>query len=439
MSFPENFLWGAASAAHQVEGAYLEDGKAAGIWDALTEGKIKHCDNARIACDHYHRFREDVALMKEIGLKSYRFSVSWPRVIPAPGKVNEKGLAFYVSLVEELKKAGIEPLCTLFHWNLPMWMYEKGGWENEEIADYFAEYAKVVVDALSGQVRYWMTINEPQCFIGCGYQKASHPPYLQEVNRLPFISRNVMLAHGRAVSVIRQRAKLAPLVGYAPTGPVFTPSGDGEEQIEEARQRSYPENCGAFSNNWWSDPIVLGEVPKPLLGAITEEDLKIIHQPLDFYAFNVYNSDNYQETDGGIHNTRIYSGQPRTAMGWPVTPEVMYWAIRFHYERYRLPILVSENGMACYDFVTEDGRVHDPGRIDYVHRHLKFMNKAIMEGIPVLGYQYWSIMDNFEWNEGFDKRFGLIFVDYTTGDRILKDSAMDYAGIIRENGEPLIP
>lgn len=433
MIFPEGFLWGAASAAVQVEGAACEDGKAPGIWDALSVGHIKHGDTTNISCDHYHRYKEDVALMKEIGLKSYRFSVSWPRVIPAPGQVNKQGLKFYVDLVHELKQAGIEPLCTLFHWNLPMWMYEKGGWENREIADYFASYVEVVVDALSDQVQYWMTINEPQCFIGGGYKSNGAPPYLHEVSQLPYITRNVMLAHGRAVQVIRDHAKLPPKIGFAPTGPVFTPLGNSPEEIEAARERSYKQECGPFDNAWWADPIVLGSIPTPLREALTPEDMKIIHQKLDFYAFNIYNSNNYNDGPDKI-NQLVYPGQPRTAMGWPITPEVMYWAVRFHYERYGLPILISENGMANYDFIMEDGKVHDPQRMDYIHRHLKALHRAVAEGIPVIGYQYWSILDNFEWSEGYDKRFGLIYVDYPTQRRVLKDSAYDYKEIIHTNG-----
>lgn len=436
MKFPENFLWGAASAAHQIEGAWNEDGKAPGIWDALTEGKIKHGDSAKAACEHYHRFRDDVKLMKKLGLKSYRFSVSWPRVMNAPGTVNQKGLQFYIDLVNELVEAGIEPLCTLFHWNLPMWMYEMGGWENQAVAEHFAEYTKVVVDALSDKVRWWITLNEPQCFIGAGYNNAGHPPYLKAWNQLPYITRNVMLAHGRAVQMIRENAKLLPMIGYAPTGSVYTPIGGEDSEIEQARKASYPADCGPFSNNWWSDPIILGKVPEPLKKAITSEDIAVIRQKLDFYAFNVYNSENYKEMPDQI-NPMVYPGQPRTAMGWPITPEVMYWAIRFHYERYGLPIMITENGMAAYDFVMSDGKVHDPQRIEYINAHLRNMVKAMEEGIPVLGYQYWSIMDNFEWAEGYDKRFGLIYVNYVTQERVLKDSAYDYAHIIHTNGSCL--
>lgn len=436
MAFSKDFLWGGATAAHQIEGAALEDGKTAGIWDALCPEHVAHGENGQIACDHYHRFREDVAMMKQMGLKAYRFSISWPRVIPEPGRVNEKGLRFYVELVEALVEAGIEPVVTLFHWNLPMWMYNKGGWENPEIAGYFADYVQVVVDALSDKVRWWITLNEPQCFVGVGYHSGRHAPFRRETVQIPAIVRNVMMAHGRAVRVIRERAKQPPKIGFAPTGPVVTPASDSPEDVERARLLSYDPNGGIRSNSWWADPIVLGIVPEPLRQAISQEDLKTICQPLDFYAFNVYNSENYAEKPGE-RNPQVWPGMPRTALNWPITPEVIYWASKFHYERYHLPILVSENGMANVDFVMLDGKVHDPQRIDYIHRHLKCLKQAVEEGVPVLGYLYWSVMDNFEWAVGYDARFGLIYVDYRTQERIWKDSAYDYRQIIRTNGEAL--
>ncbi len=433
MVYPPGFLWGAAGAAYQVEGAWDEDGKAPSIWDALCEGRIAHGDDGRTACDHYHRFPEDVALMKAIGLKSLRFSVSWPRVIPSPGKVNEKGLDFYVRLVKALAENGIEPLCTLYHWDMPLWVYEKGGWENEETAELFAAYTETVVKALSPWVRYWFTFNEPQIFIGMGYHTGEHPPFLTEPATLPRVSRNVMLAHGKAVEIIRARAVRPPLIGFAPTGSVCLPLDGSEEEIERARAQSYPDDCGPRDNNWWADPIVLGRIPRPLRGTVTEKDLETICRPLDFYAFNVYFANDLMGADGKPL-TRHAPGRPRTAMGWPVTPEVMYWAARFHYERYRLPLMITENGMAAYDFRSEDGRVHDPQRAAFIRTYLKQLEKAMAEGVPVIGYQYWSLLDNFEWTCGYDMRFGLIYVDFVTKERVPKDSAREYARIIRENG-----
>ena len=430
MAFPKDFLWGAASAACQVEGAWNEDGKTPSIWDALYPGHTKRNEGPAVAADHYHHFREDVALMKKIGLKSYRFSISWPRVIPEEGRINPKGLEFYSQLVDELIRNGIEPLVTLYHWDLPMWVYEKGGWLSEGISDLFADYTRVVVDALSDRVRYWMTVNEPQCFIGAGYLGGVHAPFLRDIEHMPALLRNYMLAHGKSAAVIRRHAKKPPMVGMAPVGSGYVPLDSSPEEIERAKRLTFE---GMMGLSVWLDPVLLGTVPESLEGVLSREDLSIIRQPLDFFGFNIYNSQNYEDRneDKGYPS---YPGMPRTSMGWAVTPECLYWMPRFFFERYGLPILVTENGAASQDWVSLDGKVHDPQRIDYIHRYLRELEKAIDEGIPVLGYQYWSIMDNYEWSEGYDKRFGLIYVDYRTQERTLKDSALDYGKIIATNG-----
>ena len=435
MPFSKDFLWGAASAAHQVEGAWNEDGKTAGIWDSLYPGHIAHHESGRTACDHYHHFREDVALMKKIGLKAYRFSVSWPRVMPRPHEVNPKGLQFYSDLVDALIEDGITPMCTIFHWNLPMWLYDMGGWFCPEAPEHFEEYARVLGGALGGKVKYWFTINEPQCFLGLGYEYGAHAPFQQVPERVPEAVRIVMLSHGRAVKALRETATQPLKIGYAPTGTCFTPEGETPEAIEEARRKTF-EAQGTFSNTLWADPLVLGRIPESMEGVLSAEDMKIIHQPLDFYAYNIYQSMNLNDRDGKL-NPKVWPGLPRNSLNWPITPECIYWSTRFHYERYGLPVIISENGMSNTDFVMLDGRVHDPQRIDYVHRHLLQLERAVNEGIPVAGYMYWSIMDNFEWAQGYDPRFGLIYVDYRTQERILKDSAYDYAEIIRTNGESL--
>lgn len=434
MSFPKDFLWGSASAAYQIEGAYDEDGKAPGIWDALSEGHVKYNENGNTACDHYHRYKEDVAIMKELGMKSYRFSVSWPRVMSAKGVVNEKGLEFYKNLVNELVAAGIEPLVTLFHWNLPMWMYEMGGWRTEQVAEEFAEYTKVVVEALSDKVRYWMTINEPQLFAGTGHVDGNHAPFVKEPENFNTITRNIMLSHGRAVQTIREYTKQSCKIGMAPTGGCFLPKSDSPEDVEDARYRTY-EGEGPNGNIWWADPIVLGKVPEGLKDTLSEADLAIIHQPLDFYGFNIYTANQYW--DDGKENPYVYDGQPRTSFDWVIAPRCLYYAPKFHYERYGLPILITENGMANSDFVMLDGKVHDPQRIDFIHRYLRELKRAVDEGVPVIGYQYWSILDNFEWAEGYERRFGLVYVDYRTKERTIKDSAYFYADVIKTNGENL--
>jgi beta-glucosidase len=440
MSFRNNFLWGAASAAYQVEGAYDVDGRGPSIWDALSDGHIRHGENGNTACEHYYHFKEDVALMKEMGLKAYRFSVSWPRVIPQPGVVNEKGLQFYRDLVQELVDSGIEPLCTLFHWDLPMWVHEKGGWRSSDISDDFAAYTKVVVDTLSDKVSYWITFNEPACFIGNGYIAGMHAPFEKGLDKpMPemvsdvlALTRNVLLAHGKAVKTIRAKATLPPLIGMALNGILLTPKDNAETSMQAAKAGMFPDTASFSHINWWADPTILGKLPQTMQEAITPEELVIIHQPIDFFGYNCYHTSNYDEYYGS--NPAVYPGMPRTAMDWPITPDALYWAAKLFTERYGLPILVTENGMANVDFVMSDGKIHDPQRIEYLKGYIDGLQKAADEGVPLVGYMYWSLMDNFEWAEGYDKRFGLVYVDYRTQKRTRKESSFWYADVINNNG-----
>ncbi len=450
MTFPENFLWGASSAAYQIEGAWNADGKKDSIWDHFSHepGHIAHGETGDVACDHYHRFREDVALMKQIGLKSYRFSVSWPRVIPdGTGEVNEQGLQFYSDLVDALLEAGIEPLITLYHWDLPQALYEKGGWKNPESPAWFEAYARVIARRLSDRVRYFMTFNEPQIFIGLGLQIGAMAPFEQnDTDTMLAISRNFYLAHGQAVSALRQEARQPLKIGMAPTGDVYLPKSGTPEDVEEARRASFAVDAGAFTlgNSWWADPIFLGhfsEDAEALFGdrlpRFTPEEWALIAQPLDFYGFNVYQGTTHYPVPADGYPDYAYQGSPRTTLDWNVTPEVMYYAPKFLYERYHLPIMITENGMAGMDWVSLDGHVHDMQRMDFLHRYLLSLGKAIQDGIPVIGYHHWSIMDNLEWCRGYDPRFGMIYVDYRTQKRTLKDSALWYADVIRTNGKSL--
>lgn len=429
MSFKKDFLWCVSGAAAQQEGGYLDGGKGLNIWDALSEGHIKNNDNCQVACDHYHRWKDDLQLLKEIGVNSYRFSISLARIYPTDEYIiNEQGVKFYVDLVNELKRLNIEPVCTLYHWDMPLWLYRKGGWKNSLSVEWFERYTKTMVDAISDKVRYWITFNEPQCFVNLGYCTAAHAPFEENCeSEMVNISRNVMFAHGKAVKVIRANAKLRPQVGFAPTpGGMVVPSSSRSE--DQAYTDSFDIAGRAGSATWWSDPIVLG---KKWQGCdwLSNEDLKEIHQPLDFYALNIYEAANSSEV------TSI--GAPQTTMGWRITPECMYWSAKFFYKRYGLPIMITENGMANIDFVYEDGKVHDPQRSEYLRLHLRNLKRANDEGIPVIGYSCWSFLDNFEWAEGYDKRFGLVYVDYKTQKRTLKDSAYVYREIIESNGENL--
>lgn len=444
----DKFMWGAASAAYQIEGAYQEDGKGLGIWDAYTQepGFVKNNENGNVACDHYHRYKEDITLFQQLGVKYYRFSISWPRVLPdGIGYINERGIQFYSDLIDELLAVGITPLITLFHWDYPHSLHLKGGWLNDDSPDWFEEYTKLIVERFSDRVSYWMTINEPQVFVGMGYGTGVFAPfYTLNHKDLCHITHNVLLSHGRAVKTIRNFAKSKPMIGYAPTGPCAIPSNSSTLEIERARKESFSFTRDNFimSNSWWSDPIILGSYPDlafELLGNdmpnIKKGDMELISQPLDFYGCNLYSSQGVYYS--GDLPEGSYIGCPRTSMEWPLTPKMMYWSPKFLYERYHLPILITENGMANLDWIHIDGKVHDPQRIDFLTRYLRELKQASRDGIDVMGYIYWSIMDNFEWAYGYDKRFGLIYVDYLTQKRTLKDSAAWYRNIIETNGESL--
>ena len=443
MAFNKDTIFGAASAAYQIEGAWQEDGKGLNIWDVYskTKGKTLHGENGDVACDSYHRYKEDIAVLKEMGIKYYRFSINWTRILPnGIGEINKKGLDFYSNFVDELLAAGITPFVTLFHWDYPYALHRKGGWLNDESPKWFEEYTKVVVDKLSDRVSNWFTINEPQVFIGLGYDEGRHAPFMRHsVRDLIIMSRNVMLSHGLSAKYIRENAKIKPSIGFAPIGPVFAPKDNTPEAIEEAREKSFAiTGWNPYSISWWSDPIILGKFPKEayelfgdMMDIFSEEDLKTINQPLDCYAANIYYNSfapddyNYGYEDGA------YQGSPRSACNWPVTPEVLYWAPKFLYDRYNLPVIISENGMAQYDCISRDGKVHDAGRTEYILSYLESLEKASDE-VPVLGYFYWSLLDNLEWQLGYDQRFGITYVDFRTQKRIIKDSGYAYSEYIKE-------
>jgi beta-glucosidase len=321
-----------------------------------------------------------------------------------------------------------------------MWLHNDGGWRNPEISDYFASYVEVVVNALSDNVRYWLTVNEPAAFVGNGYVTGAHAPFengltkpLEEMyGDVINLSKNVLLAHGKAVRVIRTNAKAKPQIGMALNGNLLMPKSFEKVDIELARVETFPEEAFFSHINWWADPAIFGTVSPAMRMSLSEKDMETICQPLDFFGFNCYNASNYDEYTGA--NPAVYPGMPRTAMEWPITPDALYWAAKFLGERYGLPILITENGMANIDFVMSDGKVHDPQRIEYIQGYLNGLQKAADEGVQLIGYLYWSIMDNFEWAEGYDKRFGLIYVDYQTQKRTRKDSSYWYSQVIKANG-----
>lgn len=452
MGFRKDFVWGAAASAYQVEGAAGEEGKGLDIWDVYCKepGRIHEEQSGDRACDHYHLYREDVALMKEMGLKAYRFSVNWSRVLPeGRGGVNEAGIAFYDRLIDALLEAGITPYLTLYHWELPYALYQKGGWMNEEIVEWFGAYAKLIGERFGDRVRHFITLNEPQCFVGMGFASGRHAPGLVSPLRDTFqMAHNALKAHGRAVQMLRAYAKLPAVIGYAPTAGVAYPATEKEEDVEAARRQffSLPElSEWHWSVAWWSDPVLLGAYPEEgldrygaYLPKITEADMRLISEPIDFYAQNIYNGRAYRMgEDGKPEAAERYDGFPRTANYWPVTPECLYWGPKFLCERYRKPFYITENGLSGQDVVSKDGKVHDPARIQFLTEYLGALKRAATEGADIRGYFHWSFTDNFEWTCGYSDRFGLVYVDYRDQRRIRKDSSYWYENVIRTNGAEL--
>ncbi|HTQ11915.1 MAG TPA: GH1 family beta-glucosidase, partial [Fimbriimonadaceae bacterium] len=427
MSFRDSFVWGVSTASYQIEGAAFEGGKGPSVWDMFSHrpGATFEGHTGDVACDHYRRYKEDVALMKELGVKGYRFSLSWPRVMPdGECGVNQEGLDFYSRLVDELLKAGIEPWATLFHWDYPLALYYRGGWLNPDSPKWFAEYTQVVAESLSDRVTHWMTQNEPQVFIGLGMHQGSHAPGDKLGWKEVLLGiHHTLLAHGLSTQVLRATASKPPKIGIAPACGLSFPATTSAADIEAARQATFRVPAETtWHLAWWLDPIFLGKYPEDGLALygdkmprVTEEHMRLIRQPLDFLGMNVYHGTRVKAgEDGQPEVVKRAPGAPITAMKWPVEQECLYWGPKFYYERYGAPVVITENGLSNQDWVMLDGKVHDPQRIDYLHRHIGEFRKAAADGVPVEGYFQWSLLDNFEWAEGYRERFGLVYVDYPT-------------------------
>ena len=450
--FRDDFVWGVASSAYQVEGRDPEDGCGKNIWDTFAEeGRILDGKDAYTACDHMHRYKEDYKLMKLLGIKAYRFSMSWARILPeGTGKVNEKAIAMYRDMILSMKENGIEPYITMYHWEFPQALQDKGGWLNEDVIQWFGEYAKVVAENFSDICEYFITLNEPECFVGLGHLSGVHAPGL----KLPYkdvfkIAHNALRAHGQAVINLRKYASRPIKVGYAPTCGMAYPATDSPEDIEAARKTLFgfhqPMDNWTWNVAWFNDPVFLGKYPEEglkkfaeYLPEITDEDMKLISQPLDFMGQNIYNGYMMRQGENGEPEyVDREAGAAKTAAGWPVTPECFYYGVKFLYERYHLPLYITENGMSCHDDVSLDGRVHDPNRQNFLDLYISALQRANDDGADVRGYFLWTFLDNFEWDKGYTERFGIVYVDFKTQKRIVKDSAFWYQKIIESNGREL--
>ena len=444
--FPENFLWGVATASYQIEGAATEDGRGESIWDRFcaTPGKVLNGDSGLVACDHYHRYREDVALMRELGVKAYRFSIAWPRILPdGRGQVNPAGLDFYDRLVDTLLDAGIEPFVTLYHWDLPQALQDEiDGWGSRETSYAFANYADIVSRHLGDRVQNWITLNEPYVSTFMGHETGRMAPGLKDPHLAWQVSHHLLLGHGLAVPILRANSGPRARVGITLNlTPMYAATDSAEDQLA-AQLRD------GKVNRWFLDPVFKGSYPSDLLTLLGDmapktaaADAGIIAVPLDFLGVNNYYRAIISQGPGGIPDG-IQQIRPEgaefTEMGWEVYPRGLYDLLTRLHQDYSIPqYFITENGAAFNDTVSEDGHVHDPRRVQYLHDYLLQAQAAIAGGVPLAGYFVWSLMDNFEWAFGYTKRFGIVYIDYPTQRRIIKDSGYWYRDTIAANGGKL--
>jgi beta-glucosidase len=441
LTFPSDFVWGVATSSYQIEGATGADGRGVSIWDTFcrTPGKVVNGDTGDVACDHFHRYPEDVDLMAQIGVNAYRFSIAWPRILPqGRGTVNQKGLDFYDRLVDSLLAKGIEPFATLYHWDLPQPLEDAGGWPYRSIVDAFVNYADVVSRRLSDRVHNWMTHNEPWCISFLSYAIGHHAPGRQDMAAAVRASHNVLLSHGLAVPVLRANGTEKTRVGIVLNFTWQDPASDSPEDQAAAWR------LDGFNNRWFIEPVFKGQYPADMLEIFGQDtlgiqpgDMEKIATPIDFLALNYYTRSVVAHDPGGIYfqARSLEQEGEHTTMGWEVYPQGLYnFLTRFHTEYSPKAIYITENGASFDDVVAADGQVHDERRTAYLEAHFAAAHRAIQEGVPLKGYFVWSFMDNFEWAWGYTKRFGIVYVDYPTQKRILKDSGAWYSRVVRANG-----
>lgn len=443
IQFPKNFVWGCATASYQVEGAAHEDGRGLSIWDVYShvKGNIVNGDTGDIACDHYHLFRNDIRLMKELGIGSYRFSIAWSRIYPdASGTVNKKGLQFYQDLVDELLANGIEPVITLYHWDLPQWIQEEGGWAGPTVVDHFVTYARTVFEALGDRVKKWITHNEPWVVAFIGHYIGRHAPGHNDLSEAVRVSHNLILSHAMAVLLFREMFGNDGEIGITLNLYPVDAAADSPEDLDAARF------VDGYHNRWFLDPVFKGKYPEDIYGFFNKEtgfevsakDMEIIgRSKIDFLGINYYfrRVVRKKETDGPFKYEEVKPDGKYTDMGWEVYPQGLYQLLMQIKNDYGDPrILITENGMAYGENMEKEARIKDQERIDFLKDHFIEAAHAISDGVRLEGYYVWSLMDNFEWGFGYSKRFGIIDVDFRTLERTWKDSARWYRKVIAQNG-----
>jgi beta-glucosidase len=440
--FPQDFIWGAATASYQIEGAVREDGRGESIWDRFshTPGRTYEGQTGDAACDHYHRYPEDVALMAELGLKGYRFSIAWPRIFPAgSGKPNPQGIGFYQKLIDRLLQKGIDPLVTLYHWDLPQKLQDQGGWDNRDTVSHFADYAAYIFETLGDRVAKWITFNEPSIAALNGHALGEHAPGFTDYALAIRVSHHLNLAHAQAVRIYRQTG-LPGRIGTTLNFTTVYPASDSAEDRAAARL------VDGHNNRWYSDPVLKGAYPQDMLDfylkklkgpQIRPGDMELLAgAPIDFLGVNYYFPTFVKSAPGNgfLGYVQLKPAGNYTAMGWEVNPQGLYDLLMWLDRDYNHPVLyVTENGAAFQDACI-GGKVADPDRIAYLKGHFEAAHRAIQNGVNLKGYYVWSLLDNFEWAHGYSKRFGVIYTDYPTQNRIWKDSARWYREVIANNG-----
>ena len=445
LRFPDGFKWGVATSAHQIEGAFREDGRGPSIWDRLeaTPGGIADGSDASVACDHYHRWLDDVGLMTELGVNAYRFSIAWPRILPAGrGAVNAAGLDFYDRLVDALVDSGIRPFVTLYHWDLPQKLQDQGGWMSRDTIDAFVEYAGAVTARLGDRVKHWITHNEPWCIAHLGHDSGEHAPGIKDPAGALRAAHHVLVSHGRACEAIRENvpdARVGIVLNLTPS----SPASNSRKDKDASRW------FDGFFNRWYLDPLFRGNYPEDVvadriavghlqsgeLSFVRSGDMETIAAPMDFLGVNYYSRVVMRAGEGDWPEAvRMVPDEELTDMGWEVYPKGLTELVeRVHRDYGPRRIYITENGAAYSDGPDESGRVADTRRIDFMRGHLRACRRAIENGVPLAGYFAWSLMDNFEWAHGYEKRFGLYWVDFETQKRIPKDSSLWYHDAIAAN------